>query len=158
MSFPCSYSQQTESLLINAPLYWPIYYLFYRYKENASRVVRQDHYTCWPDDGSPDTGTGLIDLIGQVQGWQQPSGNSRIVVDWKYVWARLSVIYEWQDKRDCQFQAIDDPFYKLPGNTVFFRLTNVQQVNDVYKTLVKMLFLGRHAALNMLFAGYALVF
>ncbi|XP_015750202.1 PREDICTED: receptor-type tyrosine-protein phosphatase alpha-like, partial [Acropora digitifera] len=30
--------------------------------------------------GSLDTGTGLSDLIGQVQGWQQPSGNSTIVV------------------------------------------------------------------------------
>ena len=54
--------------------------------------------------------------------------------------------------------AIDDPFYKLSGNTVFFLLTNVQQVDIVFKTLVKMLFLVRHAALNMLFPGYALVF
>ena len=29
-----------------------------------------------------------------------------------------------------------------------------QQVNNVCKTLVKMLFLGRHAALNMLFPGF----
>jgi len=49
-------------------------------QESASRVVRQYHYTGWPDDGSPATGTGLIDLIGQVQGWQQRSGNSTIVV------------------------------------------------------------------------------
>ncbi|KAJ7369444.1 hypothetical protein OS493_038944 [Desmophyllum pertusum] len=43
-------------------------------KETASRVIRQYHYTGWPDVGSPDSGTGLIDLIGQVQRWQQQSG------------------------------------------------------------------------------------
>nr|XP_058941236.1 receptor-type tyrosine-protein phosphatase delta-like [Pocillopora verrucosa] len=49
-------------------------------KESASRVVRQYHYTGWPDVGSPESGTGLIDLIGQVQRWQQNSGNTTITV------------------------------------------------------------------------------
>ncbi|XP_068677575.1 receptor-type tyrosine-protein phosphatase delta-like isoform X2 [Montipora foliosa] len=49
-------------------------------KESASRVIRQYHYTGWPDVGSPDSGTGLIDLIGQVQRWQQQSGNTTITV------------------------------------------------------------------------------
>ena len=31
---------------------------------------------------------------------------------------------------------------------------SIQQVNNVCKTLFKMLFLGRHAALNMLFPGF----
>lgn len=43
-------------------------------------MVRQYHYTGWPDVGSPDSGSGLIDLIGQVQKWQQKSGNTTITV------------------------------------------------------------------------------
>ena len=35
--------------------------------------------------------------------------------------------------------------------TVFFLLKNVQQINNVYKTLVKMLFLGHQAALKCYF-------
>ena len=35
-----------------------------------------------------------------------------------------------------------------------FLHTNVQQVNNVSKTLVKMLFRGLNAALNMLFPGF----
>ena len=31
---------------------------------------------------------------------------------------------------------------------------SIQQVNNVCKTLFKMLFLGRYAALNMLFPGF----
>ncbi|XP_044163802.1 receptor-type tyrosine-protein phosphatase delta-like isoform X2 [Acropora millepora] len=49
-------------------------------KESASRVIRQYHYTGWPDVGSPDSGTGLIDLIGQVQRWQQQSGDTTVTV------------------------------------------------------------------------------
>ncbi|PFX20582.1 Receptor-type tyrosine-protein phosphatase delta [Stylophora pistillata] len=49
-------------------------------KESASRVVRQYHYTGWPDVGSTESGTRLIDLIGQVQRWQQNSGNTTTTV------------------------------------------------------------------------------
>ena len=55
-------------------------FLLLIFQESASRVVRQYHYTGWPDVGSPDSGTGLIDLIGQVQRWQQQSGNTTITV------------------------------------------------------------------------------
>lgn len=47
-------------------------------------MVRQYHYTGWPDVGSPDSGSGLIDLIGQVQKWQQKSGNTTITVHCRY--------------------------------------------------------------------------
>ena len=49
-------------------------------QESASRVVRQYHYIGWPHVGSPESGGGLVDLIGQVQRWQQTSGNTTIVV------------------------------------------------------------------------------
>ena len=47
-------------------------------------MVRQYHYTGWPDVGSPESGSGLIDLIGQVQKWQQNSGNTAITVHCRY--------------------------------------------------------------------------
>ncbi|CAB4003337.1 partial, partial [Paramuricea clavata] len=49
-------------------------------KEKASHVIRQYHYNCWPDVGSPSSGAGMIDLIGQVQRWQQQSGNKIVTV------------------------------------------------------------------------------
>ena len=55
------------------------------YKESASRVIRQYHYTGWPDIGSPDSGTGLIDLIGQVQRWQQQCGDTTVAVHCRHV-------------------------------------------------------------------------
>ena len=55
------------------------------FQESASRVVRQYHYTGWPDSGSPESGTGLIDLIGQVQRWQQQSENTKITVHCRFV-------------------------------------------------------------------------
>ncbi|XP_046841964.1 titin-like isoform X3 [Xenia sp. Carnegie-2017] len=49
-------------------------------KEKASHVIRQFHYTSWPDVGSPSSGAGMMDLIGQVQRWQLQSGNKIITV------------------------------------------------------------------------------
>ncbi|KAK3736163.1 hypothetical protein QZH41_015550 [Actinostola sp. cb2023] len=47
-------------------------------EEKDSRVVRQYQYTDWPDIGLPESGVGIIDLIGQVEKWQQQSYNSII--------------------------------------------------------------------------------
>ena len=53
-------------------------------KEKASHVIRQYHYNSWPDVGSPSSGAGMIDLIGQVQRWQQQSGNKIVTVHCRY--------------------------------------------------------------------------
>ena len=49
-------------------------------QENESRSITQFHYTTWPDHGVPDSGAGILDLIGQVQKKQQLSGNGPITV------------------------------------------------------------------------------
>lgn len=49
-------------------------------EEKDSRTVCQFQYTDWPDTGLPDSGVGIVDLIGQVQKWQQQSGNTAIVL------------------------------------------------------------------------------
>ncbi len=40
----------------------------------------------------PDTSSGLIDLIGQVQKWQMNSGNRPIVVHCRYA---IYIIMHW---------------------------------------------------------------
>ena len=47
--------------------------------------VKQFQYIGWPEEGMPDNGGGLIDLIGQVQKWQRSSGDKPIVVHCRLV-------------------------------------------------------------------------
>ena len=47
--------------------------------------VKQFQYVGWPEEGVPDNGGGLIDLIGQVQKWQRSSGDKPIVVHCRLV-------------------------------------------------------------------------
>ena len=49
-------------------------------QDGSSLPVKQFQYTGWPEEGVPDAGTGLIDLVGQVQKWQRNSGTHPIVV------------------------------------------------------------------------------
>ncbi|XP_019645321.1 PREDICTED: receptor-type tyrosine-protein phosphatase alpha-like [Branchiostoma belcheri] len=49
-------------------------------KEGKARTVQQFHFHGWPEVGSPDNASGMIDLIGQVQKQQQQSGNGPITV------------------------------------------------------------------------------
>ncbi|XP_068670555.1 receptor-type tyrosine-protein phosphatase F-like [Montipora foliosa] len=49
-------------------------------EEKDTRTVSQFQYSDWPDTGVPDSGVGIVDLIGQVQKWQQQSGNTIIVI------------------------------------------------------------------------------
>ena len=48
-----------------------------------SRKVKQFQYTTWPESGSPDSGVGIIELIGQVQKWNA-SHNGIITVHCRY--------------------------------------------------------------------------
>ena len=47
--------------------------------------MKQFQYTGWPEEGVPDMGSGLIDVIGQVQKWQRSSGDRPIVVHCRLV-------------------------------------------------------------------------
>ena len=43
-------------------------------------MVRQFHFTAWPEYGAPASGVGMVDLIDQVSRRQQQTGNNSIVV------------------------------------------------------------------------------
>jgi protein tyrosine phosphatase len=49
-------------------------------KDSSSLNVKQFQYTDWPEESVPASGSGLIDLIGQVQKWQRNSGDKPIIV------------------------------------------------------------------------------
>ena len=49
-------------------------------QDGSSLNVKQFQYTDWPEESVPPSGSGLIDLIGQVQKWQRSSGDKPIVV------------------------------------------------------------------------------
>jgi len=52
---------------------------------SESHTVIQYHYTGWPEQGSPSTEAGMVDLIDQVVKRQQQSGNRPVVVHCRYV-------------------------------------------------------------------------
>ncbi len=47
-----------------------------------SQSVKLYQFLDWPEDPgtAPSNGSGLIDLIGQVQKWQMNSGNKPVIV------------------------------------------------------------------------------
>ena len=47
--------------------------------------MKHFQYMGWPEDGVPENGSGLIDLIGQIQKWQRSSGDQPIVVHCRLV-------------------------------------------------------------------------
>ncbi|XP_065197878.1 mucin-3B-like isoform X2 [Sycon ciliatum] len=48
--------------------------------ESQSRTVHHFQYMGWPERGVPESGAGILDLIGQVQRRQMNSGNKPVVV------------------------------------------------------------------------------
>ncbi|XP_006819820.1 receptor-type tyrosine-protein phosphatase alpha [Saccoglossus kowalevskii] len=49
-------------------------------KGGESRTIRHFHYTAWPEIGAPESGTGMIEMMGQIQKQQQNTGNLPILV------------------------------------------------------------------------------
>eukprot|EP00794_Sanderia_malayensis_P003700 gene3700-4220_t len=49
-------------------------------QRGISRILRHFQFTAWPDAGLPENGACLVDFLGQVERWQQNSGNGKIVV------------------------------------------------------------------------------
>eukprot|EP00795_Rhopilema_esculentum_P014549 gene14549-5618_t len=49
-------------------------------QRGTSRMIRHFQYTSWPDNGTPQNGAGIVDFIGQVQKWQQQTGDKVIIV------------------------------------------------------------------------------
>ena len=47
---------------------------------SASRDIKQFQYTTWPENDSPDSGIGIIELIGQVQKWSNSINNKTVTV------------------------------------------------------------------------------
>lgn len=49
-------------------------------RDDSSLPVKHFQYTDWTELSVPATGSGIIDLLGQVQKWQISSGNRPTVV------------------------------------------------------------------------------
>ena len=47
---------------------------------NSGFTVTQFHYTKWPEDGVPQSTTGVLEVANLVQKVQMSSGNKAIVV------------------------------------------------------------------------------
>ena len=50
------------------------------FQASASRDIKQFQYTTWPESSSPDSGIGIIELIGQVQKWNNSISNKIVAV------------------------------------------------------------------------------
>ncbi|XP_066936906.1 receptor-type tyrosine-protein phosphatase S-like isoform X2 [Clytia hemisphaerica] len=48
--------------------------------DGLSRKIRHFQYTAWPDNAYPESGSGFVDMIGQVQKWHQQNEIGQIVV------------------------------------------------------------------------------
>ncbi|XP_065666598.1 phosphatidylinositol phosphatase PTPRQ isoform X2 [Hydra vulgaris] len=48
--------------------------------EGHSRTIKHFQYVTWPDNSHPESGSGIVDMIGRVQKWNQQNGTGPIVV------------------------------------------------------------------------------
>ena len=66
----------------------------YILQDNSSLPVKHFQFTVWPEGSSvPENSSGLIDLIGQVQKWQQSSGNKPITVHCRYLLYEIHMVW-----------------------------------------------------------------
>lgn len=56
-------------------------------------MIRHYQYIGWPDIGLPESGVGLIDLIGQIEKWQQQSNNTIITAHCRYNKTDIAVLF-----------------------------------------------------------------
>ena len=66
-------------------LFYLLYFCFLleidtTFQVTASPDIKQFQYTTWPESGSPDSGIGIIDLIAQVQNWNNSISNKVVTV------------------------------------------------------------------------------
>ena len=83
----------------------------------SSLPIKQFQYTDWPEDSVPESGSGLIDLIGQVQKWQISCGGDQPII----IHCRLEIIISnfppsefgwlvWPHVLYILYQPFDEPF------------------------------------------------
>lgn len=48
--------------------------------EGHSRTIKHFQYVGWPDNSYPDSGAGMVELIGHVQRWHQQNNFGNIIV------------------------------------------------------------------------------
>jgi len=49
-------------------------------QSGSSRMIRHFQFTSWPDNQTPQNGSGIIDFIGQIQKWQLQTGDRTVIV------------------------------------------------------------------------------
>ena len=54
-------------------------------QDSQSHAVHHYQYTSWPDSASPESASGIIDLIGQVSKCSASTGNKVVTVHCRYV-------------------------------------------------------------------------
>ena len=53
------------------------------FQDVQSRMVTQFHYTAWPENGRPRSMAGILDMVDQLQKWQQATGDKVITIHCK---------------------------------------------------------------------------
>ena len=77
-------------LLLLLLFYFALFLLFLlkidiMFQVSASRDIKQFQYTTWSESGSLDSGIGIIELIGQVQNWNNSISNKIVTVHCRFI-------------------------------------------------------------------------
>ena len=60
--------------------FWFLLEIDITFQVSASPDIKQFPYTIWPERGPPDSGIGIIELIGQAQNWNNSINNKIVTV------------------------------------------------------------------------------